>query len=480
MPKPAPPVDHEQRFRSLFENNLDLLLYQNREGVILDANKPFLALLHLLKAGVVGHHINDFLPPGLIPLFHEKLHEAIAGQQATFEVAMQFRGAVPKVLSISKVPLLGQGAVLGVHVVCRDITEFTASHQLIAQQAHQLNTLFESITDALLLLDRHWHITFLNHEVERQRQLHRAEVLGKTWGEVFPEEVGGVFEQHYQQALRTGQAVHFEAYYAKRRLWLEVKAFPSEEGLSVYFSDITPRKEAEASQEKLTQDLYQHNQDLQEFSYLVSHNLRAPLANALDLVELLYPTEEAQAEALTYLRQSLSQLDVLLQELTIILTVRDKRDGPADALVPVPLAQVLAQVVGRLPLPLQQAGGTVSLEVPDELVVQGTYTSLFNIFQSLLVNTVTYRSPERPLRVTIAGRALPEGGMQVTVADNGSGFDREKAGADVFKLYKRFHAAPAGRGLGLYFVQAYVSALGGRITVQSQPGAGTAFTLYFL
>jgi signal transduction histidine kinase len=48
----------------------------------------------------------------------------------------------------------------------------------------------------------------------------------------------------------------------------------------------------------------------------------------------------------------------------------------------------------------------------------------------------------------------------------------------VFKLSKRFHAAPGGRGLGLYFVQAYVAALGGHITVQSQPGLGTEFTLF--
>jgi PAS domain S-box-containing protein len=478
MRKPAPPADHEQRFRSLFENNLDLLFYQDRQGIMLDANKPFLALLHRPKEAVVGRHINEFLPPGLIPLFHEKLLDALAGKAVTFDVAIQFRGAEPRVLSISKVPLLAPHTVLGVHVVCRDITELTASHQLIAQQAHQLNTLFESITDALLLVDPAWRITFLNREVERLLQLRRDQVLGRRCEEIFPDEVGGVFEAYCQQAVRTRQAVHFEAYHAKRQLWLEVKAFPAAEGLSIYFSDITPRKEAEASQEKLTQDLYQHNQDLQEFSYLVSHNLRAPLANALGLVELLHPTEDDQIEALTYLRRSLGQLDELLQELTTILAMRDRRGQDGGELAPVPLAQVLAQVLHRLREPLHQAGGMVTLQLPDALVVQGTHMYLFTIFQSLLLNAITYRSPARPLQVTIAAHVLPEGGVRVTVADNGSGFDRERAGHDVFKLYKRFHAAPGGRGLGLYFVQAYVAALGGHITVQSQPGLGTEFTLF--
>jgi signal transduction histidine kinase len=116
----------------------------------------------------------------------------------------------------------------------------------------------------------------------------------------------------------------------------------------------------------------------------VSHNLRAPLANALGLAELLHPTQEAQAEALTYLRRSLQQLDVLLQELTTILAVRDNRE-PSNALAPVSLAQELAQVLHCVHESLQQAGAAASLQVPASLVVQGTHTYLFHIFQSLLV-----------------------------------------------------------------------------------------------
>lgn len=78
--------------------------------------------------------------------------------------------------------------------------------------------MFESITNALLLLGRDWRITFLNHEVKRRLQLRRTQVLGKLCGEVFPEEIGGVFDQYCQQVLRTGQAVYVEAYHAKRRL----------------------------------------------------------------------------------------------------------------------------------------------------------------------------------------------------------------------------------------------------------------------
>lgn len=395
----------------------------------------------------------------------------------TFDVAVQFRGAVPKVLSVSKVPLIEDGTITGVHVVCRDISELTASHQLIAQQAHTLNTLFESITDAVFLMDNEWRITYLNSEVERLLKLKEEQILGKGYWEVFPETGSEVFYEHFVHAKRVGHAVKFEAYSIPREMWLEVKAYPSSEGLSVYFSDVTPRKETEARQERLAQDLYQHNQDLQEFNYLVSHNLRGPLANALGLARMLHPHGSEQEQVQEHLILSLQQLDGLLHELTTILSVRETHGVVGNRTV-VPLGQVLAQVQHRVRESLCQSGGTLTVLMPDELTVYGTHTQLFNIFRNLLVNAIAYREPQRPLRVVVTGQAIPTGGVHVTVADNGSGFDRARAGADVFKLYKRFHAEPSGRGLGLYFVQAYVTALGGHITVQSQPGIGTEFSLY--
>ncbi|HEX8426799.1 PAS domain-containing sensor histidine kinase [Hymenobacter sp.] len=469
-------VDSEQRFRSLFENNLDLLLYQNKEGIILDANEPFLSLVHQAKADVVGQALTDFLPEDLIPLFDQKLHEAFQGIPVKFDVEVQFKGAEPKVLSISKVPLVVDSTVVGVHMVGRDITELAASHLLIEEQARKLNIIFESITDALVLLDREWHVTFMNQEAERLLQVSREQTVGRNLWEVFPAEVDSLFYHHQRAAMATGKAAHFEAYYATGDLWLETKVFPSKEGLSVYFSDVTSRKEAEISQEKLTLDLYRHNQDLQQFTYIVSHNLRAPLANALGLGQLLHSHDPEQNALLTHLQTSLQQLDSILQDLNTILAVRDKQ-GVAEGTETVLLTDVLQQVVESLQEPLQQSGGEVVLQVSSDLRVHGKRAYLFSIFFNLLSNSIKYRSENRSLRVVITGSADPENGVHVTVADNGSGFDREKAGAEVFKLYKRFHSVPAGRGLGLYLVNSHVEVMGGHIEVHSTPDAGTEFQL---
>ncbi|UOQ64288.1 PAS domain-containing sensor histidine kinase [Hymenobacter volaticus] len=469
-------VDSEQRFRSLFENNLDLLLFQNEKSIILDANTPFLSLLHREKSEVIGHSIDDFLPEDLVVFFRQKLYEAFQGKPVQFDVAVQFKGAEPKVLSIAKVPLVIDGAVVGVHMVGRDITELTASNQLIEEQAHKLNILFESITDALILLDREWNITFLNQEAQHLLKVKSQQAVGRNVWEMFPAEVGSVFYQEYHEAMATGQVVHFEAYYTTGGLWLEVKGFPSEEGLSVYFSDITTRRDAEARQERLTQDLYRHNQDLQQFTYIVSHNLRAPLANALGLTQLLKVDDPEQAPLLDHLHTSLHQLDSILQDLNTILSVRD-RQGVVESSEAVLVLDVLRQVTNSLQESLQQCGGEIVLNVPDDLQVHGKRAYLFSIFFNLLSNSIKYRAEERPLWVTITGNSNPNGEVRLTIMDNGSGFDREKAGEDVFKFYKRFHSVPAGRGLGLYLVNAHVEAMGGRIEVHSMPDAGTEFQL---
>lgn len=465
-------VESESRFRSLFENNPDSVLFQNSDGVILDANPASLALLNRPRQQVLHQSLWDFLPSDKVPLFQDMLQQAFRGTKVQFEVAVQFRGAEPKVLSVTKVPLWLDGQVMGVHMVARDITGIAASQNLIRQQARTLSTIFESITDAFFLLDQHWTFRSVNTEVERLLGVSREQLLGKYIWDVFPVEVMRPFYEQYQQGLSANNAAHFEAYFEPRQLWLEVKAFPSEEGLSVYFSNITDKVLA-------YRDLYRQNNDLQQFAYIVSHNLRAPLSNMMGLVELLVSGDKAAPEyndLLTHLRLSTQQLDTVLRDMNTILTIRDKPEVAASELVL--LKEVVGQVLENMQETLQACGAEVQLTIPPELQVHGNRAYLYSIFFNLLSNAVKYRDPERPLRIRVAATPHATGtGAHLVVEDNGSGFDMQRAGNDVFKLYKRFHPQPSGRGMGLYLVKTHVEAMGGRIEVESEVNVGTRFIL---
>lgn len=104
-------------------------------------------------------------------------------------------------------------------------------------------TIFRSITDAFFAIDREWRATYVNPAAERLLRRPASELLGRNVWEVFREAEG--FRRRYEAAVASGQAVHFEEFYAPLEAWFEVHAYPNAEGLSIYFRDTTERKQVE-------------------------------------------------------------------------------------------------------------------------------------------------------------------------------------------------------------------------------------------
>ena len=110
--------------------------------------------------------------------------------------------------------------------------------------------IFESITDAFFVLNNKWRFTYLNSEAERVLFRSREELLGKNVWEEFPETFNSTYYREYHRAVAEQVSVEFEEFYPPLGLWFEVKAYPSEAGLVVYFRDITGRKQAEKELEE--------------------------------------------------------------------------------------------------------------------------------------------------------------------------------------------------------------------------------------
>lgn len=107
--------------------------------------------------------------------------------------------------------------------------------------------MLEEIGDAFLALDPEWRFVKLNRRAEQLWQKDRQELLGKNIWEEFPETAGTAFERQYRQAVEQRIPVTFEEYYPPLDLWVEVRAFPNRDGLSVYWRDITKYKRTEAA-----------------------------------------------------------------------------------------------------------------------------------------------------------------------------------------------------------------------------------------
>ncbi len=120
---------------------------------------------------------------------------------------------------------------------------------------NRITNIIESITDAFYALDEQWQFTYINHQAELILQKTRSHLLGKNIWQEFPEAVNLAFFEQYHKAVSQQVSVQFEEFYPPLNGWFAVHAYPAKDGLSVYFQNITERKQAEAqllrSQKKL-------------------------------------------------------------------------------------------------------------------------------------------------------------------------------------------------------------------------------------
>ncbi len=137
------------------------------------------------------------------------------------------------------------GVVVHVRGALQDITEGKRNEREVRRLAERLTTTLESITDAFFTVDRDWRFTYVNGEAERLLKRAREDLLGRTLWEEFRGVVDTPMEHGIRRALRDQHTIVLEEHYAPLDMWLEIHAYPSEEGVAVYFRDVSDRKQAE-------------------------------------------------------------------------------------------------------------------------------------------------------------------------------------------------------------------------------------------
>jgi len=129
--------------------------------------------------------------------------------------------------------------------------EVTRQAHALTREAEATSRILESITDAFFALDADWRFTYVNDQSEKVMGRTRGELLGRRFWEEFPATVGSVFEREYRRAMREQVPVTFEEYYSPLNIWTEVRVYPSANGLSVFYQDVTERKALEEGRERL-------------------------------------------------------------------------------------------------------------------------------------------------------------------------------------------------------------------------------------
>ncbi|MBX5483628.1 MAG: PAS domain-containing protein [Myxococcaceae bacterium] len=144
-------------------------------------------------------------------------------------------------------PIFREGRIEAAVLTARDLTQRKQFEAELQESNRRVTTIVESITDAFVSLDREWRYSYVNREAERLLGIGREKLEGRNMWEAFPALKETALYREYHRAVREGLAVHLEEYLPPLKAWLEIHAYPSDLGLSVYFRDISSRKRTEAA-----------------------------------------------------------------------------------------------------------------------------------------------------------------------------------------------------------------------------------------
>lgn len=242
--------------------------------------------------------------------------------------------------------------------------------------------------------------------------------------------------------------------------------------------DVTEEKEKQREREQLIKELTQNNKDLKQFSYITSHNLRAPLSNLtglLNLVEDMGVEDPELKEIINGFSKSTHLLNETINDLVKVVIIKDNTSIQKEKVL---IKEIFENVFSQLGFLFSLHKPILKIDLEEVTILNINKSYLESIFLNLLTNAIKYKEPTRQLKVTISSKVVNDN-LILTFKDNGIGIDMERNKDKIFGLYQRFHNHPDSKGLGLYLVKSQVESMGGSITVVSKVGKGTSFTITF-
>lgn len=389
-------------------------------------------------------------------------------------------------LSSRLIDLNGDRCVMS---IMRDVTEREQAAAALRASGEKLRGTLDRILEGCQVIDRDWRYIYLNDPAARHGRRKKEELLGRTILEAYPGFEATEVYARMRQCMEGGVSTRMETefvYPDGDTAWFELSIQPDPDGIAVLSVDVTERKRAEAKIRQLNNDLERRvaertaelqiaNEELEAFSYSVSHDLRAPLravdgfAQAVveDCAEVL---PDDGKRYLQTIRRAAQKMGVLIDDLLKF----SRLSRQSLTLRKVSAASLVESVVQEM----REAGSECVTEfrvgeLPD---CWGDPALLRQVWVNLLANAVKY-SRKRTAPVVEIGSTSKEGETVYHVRDNGAGFDMQYAGK-LFGVFQRLHRVEdyEGTGVGLAIVQRIVHRHGGRIWADAVPDRGATFS----
>ena len=374
-------------------------------------------------------------------------------------------------------------------ILANDITEKRAAEEKLIASENQFHRALDTMLEGVQIIGFDWRYIYVNDAMAKHGKYHKEELIGKTVMEMYPGIEQVPIYQVYLKCFNERVSIHLENEFVfpdGSSAWFELSFQPVAEGIFILSVDITQRKQAEEKIKKLnaeleervikrTEQLKKTNEELEAFSYSVSHDLRAPLRAIIGFTAML---EEDYADKLdnegrritSIIKNNTTKMGNLIDDL--LTFSRMGRQGISKAAVNTQL--LVNEIAGDLERN-ERNGKKVNWVIHDLPASNADINTIRQVWINLVSNAVKYSRKKAAPEIEI-GSFKRDGEIIFFVKDNGVGFD-EKYKNKLFKVFQRLHSSEEfeGTGIGLAIVEKIISKHGGRVWADAAVDKGASF-----
>ena len=465
-------------------------LSEMKETVALRQNEGFQAALAVVETNRGKHTMDDIrkiglelqneVYNGLVKGIHDRQQEGSTTRLSTaFGAVVLFAFLLLATFDIGRATAQRDRLIL----------DLEAANNRTRASRDLLQTTLTSIGDAVVSTDEAGRVTFMNGIAESLTGWTQALAQGHRLQEVLTlvnEETRLPVDNPAEKALREGVLVGLANHTVlisrdgtERPIDDSAATIRDAQGkvigVVVVFRDVTGRRESERQLRRLNHDLRRTNQDLQQFSFAASHDLKEPLrtvSNYLQLIRSRFSGKVLDEEAGRLFDVAVAGAQRMHSLVEALLEYSRAGEVGDATLERVPVEKVVSDAIAHLQSSISENNADVSLGPLPVVTANPQY--LTQVFENLIGNALKYRSEQPPrISVTAAERAQE---WVFTVEDNGIGIPPEYQ-AQIFGIFKRLHGNEyPGTGIGLATCKKIVDRHGGTISVASEPGKGSRFS----
>lgn len=490
-------LKNKRRYKNLLDNMNDGFLVDDIDGKVTFANQRYCEIFGMTKDDIAHLILEDYVAPESRELLRDRHNRRIAGEHVpdTFEYEGLRKDGLRIWLEVRVSAIVENGKIRGTQSIIRDVTEKKNKEIEFKKLAELNRKIIDSSDELFYVIEVINEFSFNNPIVYISNKA--MEFYGITEESIFSNPRLWINAIHPDDAEQVIESTHtlfaqkkpVSRIYRNRHavtgeyIWLYdyVQPILDDSGriTELYGSvkNITDLKDKEAHLKKTANELNDRYNELMQFNYIVSHNLRAPIANIIGLTNILNipsMSVEEKPMIIQHIQTSTQKMDDLINDLNTILSARSTLNT-RKATVSIP--QLLRSITDTLQSQIAESGTRIKTTIPENAEEIFTIKSyLESTLYNLISNAIKYKSPLRAPEITLTVQKIKEQ-MIITVTDNGMGIDLERHGKYMFGLYKRFHLEAEGKGLGLHMTKTQIESMGGKITVESEFGTSTTFTI---